>query len=329
MQRKRLFNFCWVQIVLLCVSLYAFGQMAWGADKYPSRPIEITTPAPPGAYSDLINRSLCKTLEKYLKVTMVPGNKPGGGDMVAAAALANAAPDGYSLALLADGPLIYSHILGRATYSKEDIRVIGQLICTTIVMQVSADSPWKTFKEFVDYAHKNPGITYGHVGVGTATWARAEYLNRIGDLKMRGVPFTGDTEVVPALLGKHIQVGFGSYNGAKPQADGGKTRILFSFTPPGQGPDPSLPTITSFFGKDVPDMAPPSNHLTAPGKTPENIIKILESALEKASKDPEFINDLKKLYANVCFLDSQATKIKHEEKTLQLKSILQKAGLIK
>jgi tripartite-type tricarboxylate transporter receptor subunit TctC len=318
-----------VAILFVCVSLFPSVDKAWGADKYPSRTIDLITPDPPGAYSDLINRILAKKLEKYLNVVVVPGNKPGGGDLIAATALANAAPDGYTLALLADGPLIYSHMLGRASFSKEDIRVIGQLICTTIIMQVSADSPWKTFQEFSDYAHKNPGLTYGHMGIGTATWARAEYLNKVGNLQMRGVPFSGTNEVITALLGKHVSVGFGNYVQAKQQADGGKTRILFSFTPPGQGPDPTLATIPSFFGKDVPDIPSPSNHLTVPGKTPEDIVKVLEMTLEKISRDAEFINDLKKLYANVCFLDSQTTKIRHEEKTLQLKPIFQRAGLMK
>jgi tripartite-type tricarboxylate transporter receptor subunit TctC len=196
-------------------------------------------------------------------------------------------------------------------------------------MQVSADSPWKTFQEFMEYAHKNPGLTYGHMGIGSATWARAEYLNKVGNLKMRGVPFSGTNEVITALLGKHVSAGFGNYVQAKQQADGGKTRILFSFTPLGQGPDPTLPTIPSVFGKDVPDIPPPSNHLAAPGKTPEEIIKVLEGALEKVSQDPEFLNDMKKLYANVCLLDSKTTKIRHEEKALQLTPIFQRAGLMK
>ena len=328
--RKRIFIiFCLVNILFMFILLKSSIDKAWGADKYPSRSIELISAAPAGSYADLINRSLAKTLEKYLNVLIIPENKPGGGDIVAASAVANAVPDGYTLGFLADGPLVYSHMLGRATFSKEDIRVIGQLICTTLVMYVRADSPWKTFQEFTDYAHKNPGLTYGHVGVGSATWARAEYLNKIGNLKMRGVPFAGDTEVIPSLLGKHVDVGFGSYQGARQQADAGKTRILFSFTPPGLGPDPTLPTIPSVFGKDVSDIPPPSIHLTAPGKTPENIIKVLEGALEKTSKDPEFINDLKKLYANVCFLDGKATKVKHEEKALQLKPIFERAGLIK
>jgi len=329
--RKRLsVIFCFVVSLFTFVILDSSIDRAWGAEeKYPSRSIELMTPDPPGAYSDLINRVLAKKLEKYLGVLVIPINKPGGGDLVAATALANAAPDGYTLGLLADGPLVYSHMLGRASFSKEDICPIGQLICTTIIMQVGADSPWKTFQEFMDYAHKNPGLTYGHMGIGSATWARAEYLNKIGNLKLRGVPFSGTNEVITALLGKHVNAGFGNYVQAKQQADGGKTRILFSFTPPGQGPDPTLPTIPSVFGKDVPDIPPPSNHLAAPGKTPEEIIKILWGALEKVSKDPEFLSDMKKLYANVCLLDSKATKVRHEEKALQLTPIFQRAGLMK
>lgn len=317
---------CVVNSLLLVFSI-SLPPKAYGAeDKYPSRAIEIFAPTPPGSYSDLINRILAKKLEKYLNTLVIPGNKPGGGDMVAATALANAAPDGYTLALLADGPLIYSHMLGRATFSREDIRVVGQLFCTTIVMDVSADSPWNTFQEFAEYAHKNPGLTYSHIGIGSSTWVRAEYLNTIGNLRMRGVPFAG-VETIQALLGKHVSAAFTDYGTAKSQA--GKVRILFSFSPPGLSPEPDLPTIPSVFGKDIMDIAPPSNHLAAPGKTPENVIKILEAVLEKISKDPEFIGELKRLYADICFLNSGATRLKHEEKSMQLKPIFQRAGLMK
>jgi len=220
-------------------------------------------------------------------------------------------------------------MLGRATFSKEDIRVVGQFICTNQVMAVSADSPWKTFQEFMDHARKNPGLTYAHRGIGTAQWVRAEYINMVGNLKMRGVPFGGDPEVFTAVLGKHVSAAFLTYGQTKEQVDAGKMRILFSFTPAGQGPDPSLPTIPSVFGKDVPDIPPPSNHMVAPGKTPEAIIRILEGALEKVCKDPDFIKAMKPLDAGICYLDSKSTKVKHEEKALQLKPIFQRAGLMK
>ncbi len=101
---KALSFFFGLFIFTLSVSLGSVSVSA--SDKYPSRTIELVTPDPPGAYADLINRVLAKKLEKYLGVTVIPVNKPGGGDLVAATAIANAAPDGYTLGLLADGPLV-------------------------------------------------------------------------------------------------------------------------------------------------------------------------------------------------------------------------------
>ncbi len=320
---------CFIGVSLLWSVSFFLDRASAAAEKYPARSIELYTAGSPGSYGDLINRALARSLEKYLKVVVIPVNKPGGGEMVSATALANAPPDGYTLGMAADGALVYSHMLGRATFSKEDIRVVGQFICTNQVMAVSADSPWKTFREFMDYAHKNAGLTYAHRGIGTAQWVRAEYINMVGNLKMRGVPFGGDPEVFTALLGKHVSAAFLTYGQTKEQVDAGKMRMLFSFTPPGLGPDPTLPTIPSVFGKDVQDIPPPSNHLVAPGKTPENLIRILEGALEKVCKDPEFLQAMKPLDANVCYLDSISTKMKHEEKTLQLKPIFQRAGLMK
>jgi tripartite-type tricarboxylate transporter receptor subunit TctC len=330
--RKRMFvTCCLVNCLFILVLLNFVLERAWGAEgKYPSKSIELFSADPAGAYADLVNRFVVKALEKYLNVVIVPGNRPGGGDQVAASFLAhNAAPDGYTLSLLADGPLVYSHMVGTAAFLKDEIRVVGQIVCSATCMYINAESPWKTFKEFMDYAHKNPGLTYGHMGIGTAIWARAEYLNKVGNLKMRAVPLQGSTQVLTAVLGKHVDVGFSSYAQAKQQEDAGKTRVLFSFTPPGFGPDPNLPTIPSTFGKGVPDMPPPCLHLTAPGKTPENIIKVLEEALEKVSKDPEFTNNIKKLYGQVCFVDSNAIKVLHKEKALQLEPIFREAGLMK
>jgi tripartite-type tricarboxylate transporter receptor subunit TctC len=306
MRKRMSVIFCLVVSLFTFVILSPSIERAWGAEeKYPSRSIDMFCAYIPGGYADLINRFFVRGLERYLKVLVIPGNKPGGGEVVAAIELANSKPDGYTVALLADGPLIITPLLGRAEEYRDKLRIVAKLICTTQVMAVSTDSPWKTFQEFMDDAHKNPGLTYGHGGIATAMHIRAEYLNKIGNLKMRGVPFKGDPEVAQAVLGNHVSAGFFSYQAPKRQADAGKMRILFSFTPPGFGPDPTLPTITSFFGKDTPDILPPSIYVVVPGKTPENIVKVLEGATEKVSQDPEFVNNLKTLYAQVCFTDSK------------------------
>jgi tripartite-type tricarboxylate transporter receptor subunit TctC len=322
---------CFTLSAVACLWLLFAPQAktVWGADeKYPSRSIECVCAYVPGGYADLINRFLVKSLEKHLKVVVVPGNKPGAGEVIAATAMANAPPDGYTMGLLADGPLVYSPILGRANEYKDKIAIIAQLICTTQVVAVAAESPWKTFREFADYARQNPGVVYAYGGVGTATHLRAEYINHIGNLKMRGLPLKGDPEVVTSVLGKHSAAGIFSYQAAKAQADTGKIRIIFSFTPPGTGPEPLLPTITTFFGKDVPDILPPSIYFTAPGKTPEPILKILESTIEKISRDPEFLHNTGTLYAQVCFQDAKTAKSTLERKVGEIRPIMQRAGLI-
>jgi tripartite-type tricarboxylate transporter receptor subunit TctC len=297
-----------------------------GAEKYPSRPIDSFAPTPAGSYTDLVNRMMAKQFEKYLNAMVIPGNKPGGGDMVCASAVANAAPDGYTMALLADGPMVYSHLLGRATFAKEGLRVVAQLFCTTIVMDVSADSPWKTFQEFMDYAQKNPGLTYGHIGIGTLPQIYGELLNRAAKLQMRGVPYVG-VEAITALLGKHVAASFNNYGQAKQME--GKIRILFSFTPPELSPEPSLPNITTYLGRDKFDILQGGNYLVVPGKTPDYIVDILEKTLEKISKDPEFINDLKKIHSFPCFVDGKTLQQRIPARITQIKPILQSIGVIK
>ncbi len=304
---------------------------AWAAEeKYPSRPIDLFCGFAPGGVTDLLTRFLGRSLEKHLNVSVIPGNKPGGGEVIAASALANSTADGYALAVLGDASLITSHLLGRATYSKEDLRVIGEFVFISNVLAVSTDSPWKTIQEFIDYARKNPGLSYSHPGVGSSPFLRAAYFNKVADLKMKAVPFKGDPEGIAAVLGKHVSIGVFSGQAAKTQADAGKMRILFCFDPPGLGPDPTTPNIPSFFGKDAPDIDPVSNYLVAPGKTPENVVKLLEGTLEKITKDPEFVEMAKKLYIGIRFTHGKtALRELLERKTSQIKPILQDAGLIK
>jgi tripartite-type tricarboxylate transporter receptor subunit TctC len=326
--KRVIYMTCCLVISGFLLSLFHTGlEKAWAADaKYPSRPIDSFCPTPAGSYTDIVNRIMAKQFEKYLNAVVVPGNKPGGGDMVCASAIANAPPDGYTMGLLADGPMVYSHLLGRATFGKDDLRVVGQLFCTTLVMDVNADSPWKTFQEFMDYAHKNPGLTYSHIGVGTLPHIYAELLNKVTNLQMRGVPYSG-MEAITALLGKHVTAGFNNYGQAK-QLEG-KIRILFSFTPSELSPEPSVTSISTYLGRDKFEILQGGNYLVVPGKTPDAIVDALEKALEKTSKDPEFIAGLKKIYAHSCFVDGRTIQQRIPVRQTQIKPILQSIGVLK
>jgi len=325
--------FLWLAVTAVTVHLPLISDYSirnsGAEDKYPSRSIEIFCGFAPGGVTDTLTRLVARKLEQNLKVTVVPGNKPGGGEVIAASALANSPPDGYTLAILGDASLITSHLLGRATYSKDDLRVIGEFVFISNVLAVSAESPWKTIKDFIEHARKNPGLTFSHPGVGSSPFLRAEYFNKVAKLNMKGVPFKGDPEGIAAVLGKHVAIGVFSGMAAKKQEEGGKMRMLFCFDPPGLSPNPNIPNIPSYFGKEVPDIDPVSNYLVAPGKASEGVVKVLENTLEKITKDPEFVDNMNKMSIGIRFTDSKSVTQLLERKTSQIKPILLETGLIK
>ena len=278
-------------VIIVCGFLNIYS--VWAAEKYPSRPIEIVTTFPPGGISEMTVRTWAKYMEKELGVPWVLLPKPGGGNVIGYTYAANARPDGYTL--LNSGDFIGPILDGTATYKLEDLWVIAQVTLNGAVIAVNADAPWKTFQEFMDYARKNPGVKWGHQGVGTMVYFRMENLNRQANLKLTAVPLKGDPEIITNLIGNHIQVGTLAAGTARPQAEGGKLRILFSFDSPKEfGLDPKIPDFAAVFGNKFPDIQIPV-YLVAPSKTPKDIIQILENGLAKISKIPEFQEDVRKI----------------------------------
>jgi tripartite-type tricarboxylate transporter receptor subunit TctC len=275
MKRKIFREYFFISILFTFILI--FVNSSWAAEKkYPWGPIDIFCGYVPGGPSDLLTRALAKGFEKYLGVPVVPGNKPGGGGIVATTALVNSRPDGHTLAVLVDSSMLTAIALGQATYSLEDLRVVGQTALFFNVLAINADSDWKTFQQFLDNTRKNPGVKYGHPGLGSTIFLRTENFNKYANMGMVGVPFKGDTEIVAALLGKHVPVGVSVLTNFKTHVDAGKLRILLSFEPPAlMGLDPNIPTVETVFGKDIGDIDVPFS-LVAPSKTPDEIVKTLE-----------------------------------------------------
>ena len=330
MKRRVLRSFFLVLFFLFIVT-HGSPNGSWAAEqKYPSRSIDVFCGFSPGGPTDLLTRTVARGLEKYLGVTVVPGNKPGAGAMVAATALANSRPDGYSMAVLAPEHFGLPILYGRATYSLEDIYVIGQVARFGSAIAVSTDSPWRNFQEFFDYVRKNSGVKYGHPGVGSTVYLRMENLNKYANMKMVGVPYKSDPEIIASVLGQHVPAGVSTITNFKPQADAGKMRILFNFESSAQsGLDPTIADLPTVFGESVHDFDIPL-YLVVPAKTPTEIVQVLERTLEKVAKDPEFISDVKKLYLIPFYIDGQTIMRKMLPGRMQrIKEIMQYAGLLK
>lgn len=317
-------------ITLLLTLVHISSNNSWAAEKkYPSRPVEIVSGYPPGGAMDLTMRIWGKYLEKYLGVPVVPVNKPGAGAIIGCTYVANAQPDGYTIGALGDHCLI-NIIAGRAKYTFDDFQYVAGATNIANILGVPVDSQWKTMQEFIDYARKNPGVKYCHPGIGSSAHIRGESLNKFANLKLIPVPLKGDAEVVPAVLGKHIPVGLFGAAAAKAQLDAGKIRALMSFDPPAEiGFDPKIPDIHAVFGKDVPDIDIGS-YLMIPRKTPDDISKILEQAMEKVTKDPEFIKEVISNNMQVKFIDSKTlTQKVLPEKNARIQAVMKDAGLAK
>ena len=210
--------------VTVIVAIIAFlASVSWSADKYPSRSVELVCGSTAGGATDIANRLMAKYFEKYLKVPFVPVNKPGPSQMMMASYVATSKPDGYTIGF-GSNAIITAIATGEATgYKMEDIRPVCMIATANTMVGVTADSPWKTWQDFVDYAKKNPGTKYGHFGVGSGPHYRMEVLNKHNKLGLQGVPFKGEGEALPMLLGKHVPISVISPTVAKEQVAAGKS----------------------------------------------------------------------------------------------------------
>jgi tripartite-type tricarboxylate transporter receptor subunit TctC len=221
--------------------------------------------------------------------------------------------------------IVQTALMSKGAVTMDSIRVLGQIQAINHGLVVAADAPWKTLQEFVDYAKKNPGVQYANPGVGNSGQLRLENINRLAGLKMVGIPFKGDTEVVAAVLGKHSPIGVCGIPTAMAQAQAGKLRILMSFEDPKMsGLDPKIPSVESFFSKNIADQDIESvNFLFVNKKTPEEIVSVLEKAIEKACKDPELISSNQKLGLAIMYLEPKAATAKLKRMFEQAKKLLQ------
>jgi tripartite-type tricarboxylate transporter receptor subunit TctC len=323
MERRILSGFSLITFLSMILFLPFSSSLA--AEKYPSRPIELICGFSPGGSSDLQNRTLAKFLEKYLKVPVIPVNKPGAGGLTAVTHVTNAPPDGYTIGQYSDTSIFVPLLRGQMSFPLEDIYVVCQFSLVQHIINVTTDSQWKTFQEFVDYARNNPGVKYAHAGIGSHIWLRMENLNRLAKLKMIGVPLRSGAESLAAVLGKHVPVGGLTPEIVKPHEDAGKLRTLFSFDPPAPfGLDPKLPHGRSVFGDLWTDIEC-TPIMTAPKQTPKDIMQVLQQTMEMITKDPEFVNYFKeKFYSASAFQGGKTlTQIEWPKKIALIKEILQ------
>jgi tripartite-type tricarboxylate transporter receptor subunit TctC len=256
------------------------------AQTYPTKPVRLILPFPPGAPSDLVGRTIGQKIGEQMGQNFLPDNRTGAGGTVGLSLVAKAPPDGYTLLVssptMALSPLLYSNL----SYDPiRDFAPVARLASIENVMLVHPSVPAKTLKDFITLARSRPGkLNYGSGGPGTTNHLANELLRSLEKLNMVHVPYKGATLATVALMGGEVDEVIVSVASVLPLIKAGKVRALAVLSEKRVATLPDVPTskeagfpnfqMSIWYG------------MFAPAGTPRDIVTRLHREVAKAMDDP-------------------------------------------
>ena len=270
-------------LALLCACFSASAQSA-----YPTKPITIVVPFGAGGVADITARSFGQAISAALKQPVIIDNRPSAGNIVGSAAVAKAAPDGYTLLLLSNGNAVSKGLFKKLPYDPvKDFAPIATLGYFDLAVFVDAKSKYKSLREVLDFAKANPGkLTIGTIAVGSTQNLSAEMFKTQAGIDALIVPYNGTPAVQTALRGGQVDVGFEILGPMLAQVgpEGGLRALAVSSDKRFAG----LPDVPTLQESGLPNYNVASwNALVAPAGTPKDVIARLNAAVNDAAKSPE------------------------------------------
>jgi len=288
-----------VSIGCLGIGLFLLGStnLANGKDvDYPTKPVTCIYPFGAGGLGDVLTRALVDVSKKYLGQDIVYLNKAGGGGSIGTLWVINSKPDGYTIGIGSGSGLFVVPFSEGAPYTDlSGFSFIMNFSDYVNPVIVRSDSPWKTWREFIDWARKNPGAVKVSVVGGKKQTCQGMVLRVIEQkekVKFTYVPFKSGPEGTTALLGGYINTWAQSIDvSTYSLLDAGKIRVLLYMTADKMLGHESPPTTIELYNFRTPNML----GFFGPKGIPEDALNKLEDAFTKGTRDPDFINVMKQL----------------------------------
>ena len=298
-------------LVPALIAAHALAPAAWAqAAPFPSKPIRIVVPFPPGGSTDLLARRIGEKLATALGQPVVVDNRPGAGGTTGADAVAKSAPDGYTLLMGVTG----SNAISASLYPKlpydpvKDFAFVCQVVSAPLVLSVNATSPIKTVRDYLAAARAKP-MTYASPGNGTSMHLTGEMFDLATGAKMTHVPYRGSAPAMNDLLGGNVQSMFGDFLVLLPQIRAGKVTPIAVTSSKRHPLLPDVPTIAeAATGPNaIPALASFEasswQGLFAPAGTPRDIVIRLQTEVAKALDSA----DIKEFFGSQGFIVAAST----------------------
>ncbi len=263
------------------------------AQSYPSQPIHVVVPFPPGGGTDALARAIQEPFQKAIGQTVVIDNRGGGGGSIGHEIVAKAAPDGYTVGFSSNNQMLLPYLIARLSFDPASFVPVGFVAKQESVFVGSADAPWKDLAAITEAARKAPGdVQYGTAGVSTPMHLSTERYAILNKIRLTHVPFRGTGPLVTDLLGGHVKLGMSSLTSVAQHLQSGKLKAYGMAAPERAQSAPDIPTFKELGFGDVDGTIVYT--LIAPPGTPAPLIARLNAALNASVATPEMREDLRK-----------------------------------
>jgi tripartite-type tricarboxylate transporter receptor subunit TctC len=275
----------------VAVALFAAAMLAraFAQGSYPDHPIRVIVAVPAGGGVDTVTRIVTDKMRTSLGQVMVVENRAGVGGSIAAEVVFNADPDGYTLLASQPSPITTNPVIYKSlNYDPAQMIPVAIMSHVPNVLLVRKDFPANSVQELIAYAKANPGkINYASQGIGTTSHTTAELFQRLTGTKLTHVPYKGTAPAINDLLAGNVDMMFNELATSLELHKAGSARILAVTV---QDRVPAIPTIPTMEEAGVPGFISDTWHaLTAPPKTPADIVAKLNAASNAAMKDPTLL----------------------------------------
>ena len=314
----------------ILLAVLVLGASVAFAQDYPSRPITLIVPFPPGGVADNVARPVAQALSKQLGQTVIIENKQGAGGGIGMALVAKAKPDGYTLLLALSSISVIPEadkVLGRAPmFQLDQLLPIARFTADPVVLAVRAESPWKTYAEFIAFAKANPKkLNYGSSGNYGTMHVPMEMLASSAGITLTHVPFTGAAPAVTALLGGTLDAVASGPSTVVQHVKAGKLRVLANWGPERH---PALPDVPTLRELGVATEYAQWSGLFAPAGTPEPVLNALRRAAREVQDDAGFKQTFVTLQTPLAYLDAPAFRVYWDADAKKMADVVQRIGKV-